>query len=412
MTPGFALQLYLASLQLSTHASQRGVTAALRSHFELAGADGALLLAETAYCMRSMQQTAFEQFDHQARLLKLLRDQNEFECLSMDGSYKACMSLTGQTRHGRRKHPVEHSDSQHEEFHVAMSVLSKTGCLVALFLVRYEACWRVLQKLKSVLPDNCHLQVKVLKVDRPWEYDVPETYRILPKLEAIIGDGLHRVLKVEACYGENRSDISSELRAIHKKFSAPALPSDCTYFAKRTAQGRHFARMRPTVDFDNEVARLTAIKAERILSNLHPNRAFKNVDEYTTMVAALAVKYSDEVDARRCKDGSVRAILRNGTAYATFQYQQNNSRYMRLTLDPSGVFFGTTSNEAEHKTLKAHFANVYTQTLDRLEHGLRYFTLMRQFQWFCRRYMHYPSANMQPADMLRLMLSYMSRQAQ
>ena len=49
-----------------------------------------------------MQEKALKIFPIQKSLLQDLREMGEFECVGTDGSYKACMTVKGQIKHGAR----------------------------------------------------------------------------------------------------------------------------------------------------------------------------------------------------------------------------------------------------------------------------------------------------------------------
>eukprot|EP00973_Karenia_brevis_P010953 1485083-Karenia_brevis.AAC.1 len=64
------------------------------------------------------------------------------------------------------------------------------------------------------------------------------------------------------------------------------------------------------------------------------------------------------------------------------QYLQNNSRYL-ARVHASGIrpTYGTTTNEATHKELKARFSNIWNQSLVRLHVVLDVFVTSKLLAW-------------------------------
>ena len=123
----------------------------------------------------------------------------------MDGTYKVCMSVKDQVKHGRS---VEHAAPQNirrrAETHVVMTVMSKSGCLIDAIPLFSEKPGEVVKMVASTVGDG-KAMVKVLKTDRATEFDIKETYTLLPNLEGMLADPQHPSINLE---------ISRELRMI------------------------------------------------------------------------------------------------------------------------------------------------------------------------------------------------------
>lgn len=282
------------------------------------------------------------------------------------------MSVVGQPKHGQGK-------TKPGEIHCICSLMSKTGVLIDLIAMQTEKASKVVLSASSKLGKHSR-SVKVFKVDRPWDYDNAYTFSIFVGLLGILEDPMHRCFNVEEGFGKNSSQLSSTLRAIHSKFSVPARNADLVLYSFRTKDQRRFGQALPQNRVQDLLLSMTTTQAEALLQSLSITTPFVTAQYYYRLVAALIISFPRDM-TRSAGKGTVKEVLLNGATFKHFQYLQNNSRYLRMVVNRSEIPVGTTCNEALHRELKGFFANVWTQTKQRLELALTFFVFSKHIFW-------------------------------
>ena len=74
----------------------------LEFQFFREGLPGAFLLPKFHILVMELQQAVLGMTDVRRRTHAFLASNGEYECVSVDGSYKPCMSLIDQVKHGAR----------------------------------------------------------------------------------------------------------------------------------------------------------------------------------------------------------------------------------------------------------------------------------------------------------------------
>ncbi len=134
----------------------------------------------------------------------------EWKILSHDATFKSMFSIIGQEKMAQKE----------GEQHALHSVLGMTGALAGLSMQRTEGPKCFQQACEDILP----LEARNTTL---WVFtDTPDTVNLarscFANLEGVAEDPLHLVLRVEACFGEKRTQLSSELLRIQKKFHVAA----------------------------------------------------------------------------------------------------------------------------------------------------------------------------------------------
>eukprot|EP00973_Karenia_brevis_P042363 5863788-Karenia_brevis.AAC.1 len=93
---GFALRVLTASVYPGAKASQRTLWNDLVASFIRAGNPAALMFPRDREKLIDLQDKACSIFSMGERMNEYLCAQGEFECVSVDSSYKVCMSIVGQ----------------------------------------------------------------------------------------------------------------------------------------------------------------------------------------------------------------------------------------------------------------------------------------------------------------------------
>ena len=120
---------------------------------------------------------------------------------------------------------------------------------------------------------------------------------------------------------------------------------------------------------------MTVKDAVRNLKDLDDHKPFKDTSGYYKVVASIIKIHTQALSKPAL------GVLKNIASPATFQYLQNNSRYLRLTQGRDDIPDGTPVNEAEHAIMKTWFSNVIEQSRARLWVSLRLFVAARKRRW-------------------------------
>ena len=143
---------------------------------------------------------------------KTLVEEGEYESLSCDGTFKVCLSVTDQPKHGAAVKDKDAPRRREHEVHVVETILTKTGCMIDAVPLFSEKPESVVKAMKATVGTYSN-KVKVVKTDRAPVLDNCPNLRVeFKKLEGDIGDSLHRPIELETCLGERRTECSSALR--------------------------------------------------------------------------------------------------------------------------------------------------------------------------------------------------------
>ena len=178
------------------------------------------------------------------RLRGTLRDMGEFECISLDGTYKVCMSLAGQPTHGKRARVVGEVDTREStELHVVVTSMSKSGCIIDAVPMFSEGPRGIVRHVARSLGVGKN-DVKVLKSDRAPDFDNEHGFKALGGLEGVLADPVHPSLNLEKCSACRVTNASLHLRKAMKKFSVPSSEARPVYYTFRTRLTHRFEHSR------------------------------------------------------------------------------------------------------------------------------------------------------------------------
>ena len=373
---GFATRLLLTLAHPQNKGASRTVRDALVSSFIADGNPAALLLPcdTTLYNIaeKVLSEKHIENF-----VMNNMDEKEEFSCVSIDGHYKVPMSLVGQPKHG--------TTSQSEtEKHVLETIMSKTSCLIDVIPLFSE---RALVAIKAVCAT---LGVKskyvlALKTDNAAKHDTRDTFKMLKNLRGVLQDPLHRVFKIETEYGGHRSEVSTKMREIVRKFSVPCTERHPVYYTYRTKDLPKF-QYRST--YERSLENMTKRRAKTLIKNVDAESPFRKPAEYFELLAAVVVHYDDHFRNKT----KLNAIVANAATVKQYEYLQNNARFLKQTSNAETIHDGTTANERMHFCLLGHFANVRYQTLRHLKIALRSFVVRQMLAWHLAKNVEFASS--------------------
>ncbi|CAE7451478.1 unnamed protein product [Symbiodinium sp. CCMP2592] len=267
------------------------------------------------------------------RLLDFATARNEWVSLSHDATYQVLFSLIGQRVMQQRE----------GEAHALHTILGRSGGLAGLSLQHTEGstCFRA--AVADVLPLSARQSVLYVFSDSPEA--VEGATDVLPELRAVAEDALHLVLRVEGCYGERRSSMSSFLLRLQGKFKHPVEAE--LYHGNSGSQ--------TSVAWEGSTAR----DWEEVTSETYLSTPYQDHADYVQDLRAVREKYATEMKRRDQKGRTVEQVLAAGSSYKHYRYLLNGSiiRHKLRAMLPAKEYdllsCGTCANEALHFQLKA-----------------------------------------------------------
>eukprot|EP00397_Hematodinium_sp_SG-2012_P000198 GEMP01000198.1.p1 GENE.GEMP01000198.1~~GEMP01000198.1.p1 ORF type:complete len:2519 (-),score=194.83 GEMP01000198.1:416-7972(-) len=378
-----------SSLNPQTNGCQKTLYNHLIQHFLSECADAPLLLPSTGHVLLDIQSAAFGDFPQISKNLVMLRQLGELQRIAIDGTFKTCMSILGQRKHGS---PLERpNDGDVAETHVVLTVTTKSGCVIGAQPMYSENAMGCLRAVRTIMGQHVEC-VEIIVSDRARDFDVGDARSMFPSLKAICADPLHRVFETEAFFGEHKTDLSGQLRLIHSKFTCGA---ECHGDGSQLISGPYYAKTMESSarkrlsGARNPVltTRLSRHKALVVLGEIKPDAHFGSFAEYSLMIESLIEAYSEHMSRRNRKQRTLRSVLQSCLLHDNFQYLVNNAKYLVRNgiADSSLVTTGTTCNEATHYQLKAWQRNIIEQSPERHSFMCRMFVLMRMASWISAR---------------------------
>ena len=276
----------------------------------------------------------------------------EWKILSHDATFKSMFSIIGQEKMAQKQ----------GEQHALHSVLGMTGALAGLSMQQTEGPKCFQQACEDILP----LEARNTTL---WVFtDTPDTVNLakscFANLQGVAEDPLHLVLRVEACFGEKRTQLSSELLRIQKKFHVAA--EGPIYNGQgpqpHDEEGRWNANRQNVLHDERDWEKYT-------------QEPYTHHQAYIDDILDLTLKFSDQMRRKNSKGQTVRQILLHGASFHHFGFLQNGC-HLRATLTPQQqalLGLGTAANEALHSEFNATQRQVIQQHLDAMTIVLRSF---------------------------------------
>ncbi|CAJ1422424.1 unnamed protein product [Effrenium voratum] len=261
-----------------------------------------------------------------AELLAQATRKGEWEVISHDATFKTLFAIIGQDKMAQRE----------GELHALHTIVGKTGAVPGMSMQATEgrACFK--RACLAILPDAARASTKWIYSDCP--DSVEGATDVFPFLQGVAEDALHLVLRLEACFGEKRTAMSSEVLLLQRKFARP-MPAPVYHgeAAPCGEEGRWSARKEALA------------KPERDL-RAYSNTPYNSHQEYVDDLLDITLKFPTDMSRKDCKGRSAKQILMSGAAYRHFAYLRNGnhiaSQFSAAETQLSA--WGTTGNEALH----------------------------------------------------------------
>ena len=101
-----------------------------------------------------------------------------------------------------------------------VSVVGRTGCLLALRMVREESAEHLAAEGRSWFTEEQRSRVRFIGCDNPSASLFDALKKTFPNLEVLVLDATHLALNYEKCSGGRSSPGSKALRRVLSKFAA------------------------------------------------------------------------------------------------------------------------------------------------------------------------------------------------
>ena len=299
--------------------------------------------------IRTMRSAFFEQ----------VQEADEFETLSMDGTIKVALSIMGQTPatlDARARAEAAYSEEEH--LRKVVSVVGRTGCLLALRMVREESAEHLAAEGRSWFTEEQRSRVRFIGCDNPSASLFDALKKTFPNLEVLVLDATHLAMNYEKCSGGKSSPGSKALRRVLSKFAAlgPDRDFGAAFVGGAAAElSATEVSLRETILGQGDA--VDPADAQAFLDNLSADTPFQSREEFIRALACVAVCYRGEMRRKSHKGRHVCSLLASAAQPAKCAWLFNNHLHRhsmqrsRVSLLPSG----TTSNEALHNELKVAF---------------------------------------------------------
>ena len=154
-----------------------------------------------------------------SRLLRMAVRHDEYKYLSVDGTFRVCLSLLGQAGFNepaavRQQYPFKDDTS----FRRIITMRGRTGAVLGLVPCTGEGAEEVSSCIQKALPDQALEQVKCVATDNPSSKLMNVLAQRLPNLSCVVLDATHASMHYEEATGGRRTGGSSMLRRFMAKF--------------------------------------------------------------------------------------------------------------------------------------------------------------------------------------------------
>ena len=319
-----------------------------------------------------------------SRLLRECEDRGEFRSISVDGTFKPCLSLLGQSKHTAPKRiRNDQALSAEEALHVVYTFRGSTGAVIAVSPHSSESTESQIVALKSNCTEAALAAIEHYATDDPSHKLLLALRQVCPGIQAMSLDPLHTAFKYEQAHFERKSPGSRFLPKVLGKFSATRGNGRASGLCGSTFYdgiaelhvGRAEKRARELL-VDRTMDKR---EAEKLRDELDVDAPFESRAEFVLLLAALVCLWADEVNKITMSRKPVYSCLVYASTPSRIEWLLNGTRYRNRcppkTLELLSV--GTTSNEALHSEMRLWFWGVRDMHQSTLRLKLRIFQLAK-----------------------------------
>lgn len=291
----------------------------------------------------------------------------EFRAISIDGTFRVCLSVLGQKPFNMKKSDREDAPFHgHESVSRAITVRGRTGAVVSMFPSPGEGAEDIQVGLQASLSPAALQQVLYVATDAPSQKLFRTLRQVLPNLVALTLDPVHLAMHYESSSARKKTAGSAALRRCLAKFSnqdAALSPSHWgNFFSNQDAKltSREEALRSQILD-----GSMLESKARKLLTKGEAATVWVSRVEFLEQLAAISSAFRSEV-AKKTEEGkSVGQLLWQAGQPDRLEYLFNNLRVRSAMSAAENLLLptGTTSNESLHAEINGWFRQ--TQRLHR-----------------------------------------------
>lgn len=288
----------------------------------------------------------------------------EFLSLSMDGTFKVCMPLLGQAKFSdplAKRNSAAFDDAS--SYFRVITVRGRTGAVLAMFPTHGEGAVELKEGLAQAFPVEGLEQVRHVATDCPSGKLLEELRLIMPALQGLSLDPTHLAMKFEEAKGKIRTQSTSALRMLLRKFSAvDGAIKDSVWGPFFTGESRLSLTAPEKVLREHILSgEMPKKKAGEILNRAMGQTVWLTRHDYIESLAALSSAFRDDVAKKLPKSGKkLNHIFWSSVTPENVEWLFNNLRF-KHSLTPAQQLLlpsGTTSNEALHAEINNWFRQI------------------------------------------------------
>ena len=305
-------------------------------------------------------------------LLTACAHHNEFRSLSIDGTFRVCLSILGQRPFNlsldkRNDAAVPEAESLRR----VITVRGRTGAVVSMFATYGEGAPEIQKGLRESLQEESLQQAEFIATDMPTKRLYAALKETLPNLKALGLDPIHLAMHYESASARHRTPGSAMLRRGLAKFSAQSSRSNQEkpwgeFFCGDTEvklTARELMWRRQVLD-----GSMGKLKSKKCVETLDGATPWQNRADFIEFLAALSSIYGSEMKKKMDSGKTIAELLHQAAAGDRAEWLFNNLRMRHLLTKAEHILLpvGTTSNESLHAEINGWFRqtqNLHPATL-------------------------------------------------
>ena len=409
-TPCFLKVLMRVALDPRTMAHTRSIKAVLPEAFASNGSPCPSLVPSRSIIWMLLVECSKDLTPVVRRGWSRLQSTGDFAAVSIDSTYKVLMSVQGQPKHGQPRVVEDGGNACEREIHAVATARSLRGCMFLARCFFSESVKPICDTLSSV-PGTVQ-QLRLIQVDRPWDWDTQMTFDIFPLLECIGGSPMHVAFEVSYAFGRSsKPRIVKDIKKVMEKWAATGasdwLASDYYVAAKGPPRALSLDETRLV---DNST--LDASAAKLLLKNIVCEVPFSSRKEYVEAIGAVMAAHPEHMQKKiPSADVSIQSALRRCIDPVMIEYYANGARWRhRNGIERRGMDLATVGNEGSHFDLRAWGRNVRSQKRARAECTVRFWEASNIIRWVAKDLFQLPGDANRPQDYLYHVIRSMGEQ--
>lgn len=249
-------------------------------------------------------------------LLTACAHHNEFRSLSIDGTFRVCLSILGQRPFNlsldkRNDAAVPEAESLRR----VITVRGRTGAVVSMFATYGEGAPEIQKGLRESLQEESLQQAEFIATDMPTKRLYAALKETLPNLKALGLDPIHLAMHYESASARHRTPGSAMLRRGLAKFSAQSSRSNQEkpwgeFFCGDTEvklTARELMWRRQVLD-----GSMGKLKSKKCVETLDGATPWQNRADFIEFLAALSSIYGSEMKKNGQRQNNCRTPAPSG----------------------------------------------------------------------------------------------------